>query len=339
MTYSLANFWLPRLEKLKPQTTSILTQGWSIEPQGSRSFIEADLILRPDLGDVNTPIWFVAAPGAVGKSTLAKEISAKSGAIYLDLARADTVAGNYLTGGLVKNKLYSSWENQTTTVLIDALDEARLRVTQNSFEDFLRDVAEQSHTRSLPTVLFGRVGIVEEAWYILSEQGTNCPVFDIDFFDQQQALDFVMATLDRFSENTRHPGLSTRLAVHRDAYRGAANNLVIGISEAAASDGNRFSGYAPVLEAVATVLADETNPARVNATNPTERQNKILRELTDQVLEREATKLREQLPPTIPQGVKERLYNPGEQLSHLASVIFDTGKPAPPCMVTASVCQ
>lgn len=44
----------------------------------------------------------IAAPGAVGKSTLAREICAATNAVYLDLSAAATVAGNYLVGGLVK---------------------------------------------------------------------------------------------------------------------------------------------------------------------------------------------------------------------------------------------
>ena len=33
--------------------------------------------------------------------------------------------------------------------------------------------------------------------------------------------------------------------------------------EASSKDGNRFAGYAPVLEAVAKVIAGETNPSQV----------------------------------------------------------------------------
>jgi hypothetical protein len=44
-------------------------------------------------------------------------------------------------------------------ILIDALDEARLRVTQEAFEAFLRDV-DQLSRRSMPTVLFGRTGAI-----------------------------------------------------------------------------------------------------------------------------------------------------------------------------------
>jgi hypothetical protein len=124
--------------------------GWSIKVAPNTSFVEAELDLREGYDDLETPIWFVAAPGAVGKSTLAKAISARTGAVYLDLAKAETVAGNYLTGGLVKNRLLDAWQANQATLLIDALDEARLRVTQSSFEDFLKDVETLARGRSLP---------------------------------------------------------------------------------------------------------------------------------------------------------------------------------------------
>jgi hypothetical protein len=163
MPYTIDGFWKTRLQGVVRPPSQPKLAGWSAESSPGQYFIEADLHLREGYDDLAAPIWFVAAPGAVGKSTLAKEISARTGAIYLDLATADTVAGNYVTGGLAKNELFALWGAKQTTVLIDALDEARLRVTQTSFEDFLGDVETLPHGRQLPTVLFGRVGIVDEA--------------------------------------------------------------------------------------------------------------------------------------------------------------------------------
>src|SRR5437660_12598946 len=140
MSYTLDDLWVPRLRGVVRPSVKPDLPGWSTEAVPNPSFVEAALHLRAGYDDLTSPVWFVAAPGAVGKSTLAKEISARTGATYLDLAKADTVAGNYLTGGLVKNKLLTAWQQDKTAILIDALDEARLRVTQQSFDDFLNDV-------------------------------------------------------------------------------------------------------------------------------------------------------------------------------------------------------
>ncbi len=153
MDFTIDHFWLSRFSTIKP-SSALTVAGWNGAVAESSSFVEAALALREGYDNLDSPVWLVAAPGAVGKSTLAKQIAARTGAVYLDLSAADTVAGNYLTGGLVKNRLMSAWEASETTLLVDALDEARLRVTQKSFEDFLSDLREScgdtaGSTRSL----------------------------------------------------------------------------------------------------------------------------------------------------------------------------------------------
>jgi len=330
MSYTIENFWISRLAGVVPAQSKPTLAGWAIESTLNPSFVEADLSLRSGYDDLNVPIWLVAAPGAVGKSTLAKEISARSGAVYLDLAKADTVAGNYLTGGLVKNGLLASWQAQKTTILIDALDEARLRVTQSSFLDFLNDVAGLALKRMVPTVFFGRVGIIEEAWVVLSDTGLNCPVFDIDFFDTPRANQFVVATMDRLAKKAGYEAFAASLATHSSVYHEAAARFVKGLEQASGADGNRFAGYAPVLEAVATVLAGVMNPSRLDETVEQTMRGHILQQLASEILEREATKLRAQLPDVIPANVKEKLYTPDEQLDRLTGLIFGTAAPLPP---------
>ena len=173
MEYSIDPFWLARFAPVREQALAAALPGWQAKPDHSPSFVEAALSLRADFSDISQSIWLVAAPGAVGKSTLAREICSATNAVYLDLATAATVAGNYLVGGLVKTGLWSAWQAGESTLLVDALDEARLRVTQSSFEDFLADVANVAGTRNVPIVLLGRVGIVEEAWSILNERSPS----------------------------------------------------------------------------------------------------------------------------------------------------------------------
>ena len=64
--------------------------GWTTVDSGLRTFKEAPLTLSSDLGDPGSPdrapLLLVSAPGAVGKTTLAKQIAFHTGSIYLDLA-------------------------------------------------------------------------------------------------------------------------------------------------------------------------------------------------------------------------------------------------------------
>ena len=76
------------------------------------------------------------------------------------------------------SNLMAEWENGEVAVLIDGLDEARLRVTDESFVDFLRDVARQSrsHGRQHRTFLFGRTVAILDAKKTLShELGIDVP--------------------------------------------------------------------------------------------------------------------------------------------------------------------
>jgi len=325
MAFRIEDFWLSRLRGVKRAISQPNLPGWSVEMSPNPSFVEADLHVRDDLGEMESPVWFIAAPGAVGKSTLAKEISARAGAIYLDLAAAETVAGNYLTGGLVKSGLLPAWQANETTVLVDALDEARLRVTQKSFDDFLSDVAQASQGRPFPTILFGRVAIVDEAWLILADKGLACPVFDIDFFDPPRAKLFIEAALERISLKSGNEAFLSAFGSHRSVYNSAAAAFVQGLQDVTASDGARFSGYAPVLEAVATVLSGVPNPSSLGSVVEEVLRGQVLQHIADRILAREATKLREQLPIEIPESTRALLYQPEEQLARLTSTIYGVG--------------
>lgn len=333
MSYTIDGFWQPRLAGIVRPASAPGLPGWTTNLVPNPSFVEAELGLREDHRQLEVPVWFVAAPGAVGKSTLAREISARTGAVYLNLAEAETVAGNYLTGGLARNRLLSSWQEGHTAVLIDALDEARLRVTQSSFEDFLSDVEQLARGRAIPTVFFGRVGLIEEAWLVLAEKGLNCPIFDIRFFDLPRAEQFVMAALGRIAREDRYSHLARALEAHRAVYESASAAFVRGLSEATASDGARFAGYAPVLEAVAVVLAGEGNPAALSNGVRKTMQGRVIEQLVNQILEREAKKLQDQLA-TIPSAVKLRLYTPEEQLNRLTGLVLGHSEIATPVGLT-----
>lgn len=338
MEYSIDQFWLPRFAPVRAQAPSAALQGWHVTPEHSSAFVEAALSLRPDFSDLSQSVWLVAAPGAVGKSTLAKEICAATNAVYLDLATATTIAGNYLVGGLVKAGLWSAWQAGQSTLVVDALDEARLRVTQSSFEDFLADVANVAGTRGIPMVLLGRVGIVEEAWSILSEKsGLKPPIFDIELFQPARAKSFVTAAIERLakaadSTSGKHtyPHLEGALAAHRSVYEKAAISLVDHLTSETSADGRQFAGYAPVLEAVATVIASESNPAKIDDAIESIFKGQVLGRVTSEVMLRESGKLVNQLKATVPGVDSAGLYEAPEQLTKLAALVLDTSAPELP---------
>lgn len=338
MEYAIENFWRRRLARVAPQAASKSLRGWSHSVGHAPSFVEASLSLRAAFSDLSQSVWMVAAPGAVGKSTLAREICAATNAVYLDLAAADTVAGNYVVGGLVNAGLWDAWQAETTTLLVDALDEARLRVTQSSFEDFLVDVANVAATRSIPIVLLGRVGIVEEAWTILNDRSSlSPPIFDIELFHADQAKSFVLSALNRLAtleERTAgrnaYPHLADSLRAHASVYAEAVRFVVDDLTKTTSADGRQFAGYAPVLEAVATVIASESNPAKIGEAMKSILQGQVLGRVTSEVMLREAGKLAAQLSASLPGLSTDGLYGPAEQLARLASLVLGSGTPKIP---------
>jgi len=327
MNYPINSFWSSRFGFSKAGTDSTVA-GWNFNTTARKGFVEPDICLREGYEDIESKVWLVAAPGAVGKSTLARQIAAVTGAIYIDLAKAVTVAGNYLTGGLANSGLFNEWQSGSITAFIDALDEARLRITQNSFQDFLSDVVTRSTGRTLPVVLFGRVSIVDEAWIILKDLGVTAPIFNIEYFTQIQAKEFVINALENFSEQDKYQSLKKGLNSHRGNYESAIASVIADIASVAkdttsniADVSNSFAGYAPVLEAVATDLAGVSNIASYKSSYDRET---VLHELSRSVLEREAIKLRKQLPESFTPEIRSTIYTPEEQLVRLASRILTT---------------
>lgn len=332
--YTIADFWAERLGGLTRGSKALQVPGWSNSETTNPSFVEAKLTLREGFDDLNQPIWFVAAPGAVGKSTLARQIAAVTSAVYLNLAEADTVAGNYLAGGLVKTGLYPQWQAEECAVLIDALDEARLRVTQSSFEDFLDDIVTMTANRKMPLVIFGRVGVIDDSWLILNEKGVSPAIFDINFFDADRASKFVLSALRRTSETPGFQALGQNLLRHGAVYEDVIRKSLASIDELAGDEGARFSGYAPVLEAVAAVISRESNPAQFSIDGGASSQAALLESLTVKILDRESEKLRAQLS-DIPIETRAKLYGREEQMSRLSHVLLGGPIPSMPNFLTA----
>jgi len=319
---SIENFWKKRIPT-QPARTGSSRKGWHSSPEDLATFKEAPLTPNEKFGeyiDANkSSLILVSAPGAVGKSTLARQIARQTGATYIDLAEAEPVGGDTLSGGLAKSGLYSDWQTGNVVVLIDGLDEARLKVTQEAFEAFLSDVAEASVGRPSPTILFGRSGAIEDAWLHLSDKLPVC-VLEIGYYDPKDALDFALLHFD----------IATPFDAHKDIGRQAVTLLLERLREDTSSDGDRFSGYAPVLQAVANRVAGESNRGALVAQIRKGGQPVTLQTIAASILAREQGKLAQLT--FEDQSLASKLYTPQEQLQRLAAHIYRVSPPALPKM-------
>ena len=327
--YTIDEFWVPRLGKQPQAMSHSVVKGWSFEDKGLNTFKEAPLTqsieqFGSDADPLRSPVILVSAPGAVGKSTLARQIAFVTGSVYVDLAAADPVGAYTLSGGLVRSGIYNSWIAGATTALIDGLDEAILKTTKEGFEAFLSDVAELSMSRNVPTVLFGRTGIVQDAWLLLSDKcDGNVAVLEIGYYSAEASIEFAEARL-KASYPDRH---------HSSVDRQALELLLSGLRNQTASDGDRFAGYAPVLEAVVEHVGKEDNPGSlVSAMQQGVHPTVTLYSVVEAILDREQKKL-ENLP-LKDLDLVGRLYSPKEQLDHLVARAYQVPPPKLPDIST-----
>ena len=325
--YTIQDFWLPRLGSPKIERSENLIEGWSFQSQGLPTFKEAPLTLSEGFGDHDDPmtssLLLVSAPGAVGKTTLARQIAFRVGAVYVDLSKAEPVGANALTGGMVNSGLYDDWSNGSVAVLIDGLDEARLRVTQEAFEAFLSDVAKRSVERSVPTILFGRTGAVQDAWLVLTDHTANVPVLEIGYYGPKESIDFAESCLRASKPATNYQTVE----------REALTLLLQQLRDQTESEGDRFAGYAPVLQAVAKQVEDETDCQSLISRINEGLENVTLRTIAWTLLEREQRKLRDLN--FEDKTLASRLYSPDEQLERLVSKVYGCPPPQLPSMSAA----
>ena len=316
--YTIEGFWKPRIGAIHVESDT-LVKGWEFIQEGLRTFKEAPLLLSTALGTEvipdETSIILISAPGAVGKTTLARQIACETGAIYVDLSKAEPVGGNTLSGGLVKSGVFVEWQENRTTVLIDGLDEARMRVTQEAYEAFLSDIVELSKGREKPTILFGRTGAIEYAWLVLSELNIQYCVLEIGYYNPEDAVEFAIARVQAARPDSPHS----------EVERNAVELLLQKLRSQTQSDGDRFAGYAPVLQAVADQVANEANTQALIESIMSGKELWTLHSVVQSVLNREREKLRP-LQFEDP-NLLDKLYSPEEQLDRLVAYRYQTSPP------------
>lgn len=317
MDYTLNGFWKQRL-LASVQGYSDRVKGWQHVQEGLASFLEAPITLGEDFGNSDpniSKIILISAPGAVGKSTLARQIAFETGAMLLDLAVADPVGANTVVGGLARTNLYGPFLSGQASLLIDGLDEARMRVTQDGFAAFMRDITELAKESIKPIVLLGRTGAVQEAWVWMSDQNIEAPVLQIGYYDMEQAAEFakIQAQIIRKEGNRREPD-------------GRAIDLLLEQLRAQTSaDGGTFSGYAPVLVAVAKQVAGPdalANTQELISRIEQDGEQITLTEIAGSILKREQRKIE-----TLEfedKTLRDKLYTPKEQLARLVAHIYHT---------------
>jgi len=321
--FTINKFWKSRL-LVPTRKISKALKGWKHIDSEFKTFLEAPLHRASGFGNADprkSSVILVSAPGAVGKSTLARQIAFETGAILLDLAKAAPVGANTLAGGLARTDLYQSFQQGEASIVIDGLDEARMRVTQAGFAAFISDVVDLAKPNCKPVVLFGRTVAVQDAWLWLAEEGIEAPVLEIGYYNQEQAADFakIQAKKIRREARSREPD-------------GRAIDLIMGRLTSDLQAETSFVGYAPVLIAVAKEVADPSNPDIQNTQALISRiergqEKTTITEISNSILSREQRKLSSLS--FEDQTLHNSLYTPDEQIVRLIEHLYGNTTPPP----------
>lgn len=221
------------------------------------------------ISTVDPKFVLYSAPGAVGKSSLAKYISFKFNAIYWDVSKI-TLGTNSFTGSILSaigaakySKFIEDLNNAKVTLVIDAFDEAEMISGRKMINEFVNDINNALENCSAPSVIM--LARAETSQYIASfcaENGIALKHYEIGFFDENQAKDFIKGKLinDKLEKGKLEKGKLTQSDINcvDECYNVLKSELP---KDEIAS----FLGYAPTLEAIAAHI--NLFPNRLKITN------------------------------------------------------------------------
>ncbi len=322
--------------------------------EGPRIFIGPDFSLRKDLsGDkASHQVVLVVAAAATGKSILARKLSSRLGAPVWDLAVSDPVGGNDPLIAILSEAFRKNYEVATPiataiqagqrSIVVDALDEGRIKVSDEAFGAFIQSMGEVPQTLATraPVVLMGRRQAIESAWVYLDDAGISPLVVEIDRFNLDQARYFIEKVV-LAGKGVGSGQASLHRTVFRDALEGILGALQRSLAETSVS---QFVGYAPVLLSIATYLEHSENlqtvAQRWSAGSPSLPDNIVglLRRIILEMLLREREKFLQQAWPqldayaeenkvALPYGLRDRLYSDVEQISRVVCKSMRTKAP------------
>jgi hypothetical protein len=319
--FSLDSYWRQIFSDVH-RVESAQIGAWRV-PTTSAQFVEPRLSHVSGPEPLKSRVTIIQAPGAVGKSWYAEALAATCGLALLDLSMEGTVGANTFVGGAYQF-LGPDGPGLVRAgkigVVVDALDEAQLKVPPESFERFLTDLVDAIGLEpSIPIVLLGRTSAADDAYFTIWQAGVEPCLLSIEMFDEERGRLFVDRYFDSQSDE--------QIAQHRDTYKKAAHEIVQRLREIGSDAGNNddaFAGYAPVLSAVCRRVVAEPNPfilrSPVNAATPID----VLIGVSDDILLREQKKVLENLAAVqieLPSG-DDGYYSRGEQRERLWQAIY-----------------
>lgn len=290
--------------------------------------------IKPTVKDIECPrdskIMLFSAPGATGKSALAHYISHSRQALLWDLAK-EKIANHSLSGMLVEALGTSYFSTFTTglkdgsaVLVIDALDEAEMISGRLALETLLADLRQLvKDSSSCNVVLCARTETAHfvREYYAQSENKLSVSQYEISFFEETNAVEFVKGCIDGKQKNSEIA----------DAWIQAQFEQIRQMLEGEKEEFGAFVGYAPVLEALAVFFVSERNGMkRLRETQVMSSGIAVFNKIVEKILQREHDKVvagfKERCGKDYPEFDKwDNVYSAEEQLARIADyLIFES---------------
>lgn len=268
----------------------------AVEAPGHEDFFVAPTLINVWPPEGRTSVVLVSARGAVGKTTLARELAWRAGGHLWSLAKFQ-VGHQFLEGALTKaygDEAYSQVARELREgkrlVVLDGLDEARLHAGERNFDAFLDSLAERfreaGHRPSL--VMLGRPLSADDTAERLLDAGVPFEWYEISYFDRGAAEGFI----ENYLERGRHKPHRNRPEEFQRARKTVLDWLERSVPEGV--DAKSLVGYAPVLVFIAGLL-DVGNPfgqvQELEREASQERPGALLGKIAEGLLRRETEKV------------------------------------------------
>lgn len=275
-------------------------------------------------------VILIRASAAVGKTTLARAISAERKIPILDLAKVPVATGS-LVGILSDFKgstpPIDAFHRSSLPLLVDALDEGRLNSGDNGLLSFIETSADlilrDRTSKKAKLVMLGRPEAVAYADLWLTDKGVSCTTLDVGFFDEAGAHELVHA----YAKADAQP--NSLYLVHRQPAEALVGTYFAKIAAALGlslselwdkPEGRSFAGYAPVLAAIGSLLPRIENFA--DAQNRLDEVGTasawgVIESVIESIVVREQGKVCDQLAHAGLKSSTEGLYTPEEQAALL----------------------
>lgn len=273
----------------------------------------------------NAKFVIFSAPGASGKSALARYIVSQYGGIYWDLSQIE-LGENSFHGTLLRAlgqdgfvDFFNQLKQGRGVLAIDAFDEAEMISGRGGIEFLLNDLNETTEANETPSVvLFART---ESALFLVDycvENNISYVQYEIGFFEEYNAKEFVKRKIEADGKKI------TNVVIECIEQQFNVIKKLLGQSE----ETKTFLGYAPVLEALAKAY-DERNTIRLlgqlkkDDVSSTQIVYSILEYLLDREHDKVCSALKEKWQGKYPEFEEwDKIYSKKEQIIRIIEYIL-----------------